>query len=42
VICGRTELTDPQMQFRYCSKCSGGLEYCEEHIFTHEHVKGLQ
>jgi hypothetical protein len=42
VICGRTELTDPQMQFRYCSKCAGGMEYCEEHLFTHEHVKGLQ
>jgi hypothetical protein len=42
VICGRTELTDPQMQFRYCSKCAGSMEYCEEHIFTHEHYKGLQ
>jgi hypothetical protein len=38
-ICGRTELTDPQMQFRYCSKCAGGMEYCEEHIFTHRHVQ---
>jgi hypothetical protein len=30
------------MQFRYCSKCAGSMEYCEEHIFTHEHVRGLQ
>lgn len=37
-ICGRTEVTDPQMQFRYCSKCHGNLEYCEEHLFTHRHV----
>jgi hypothetical protein len=41
-ICGRTEITDPQMQFRYCSKCYGSLEYCEEHIFTHQHRTGPQ
>lgn len=38
-ICGRTNETDPDMLFRYCSKCNGNLEYCEEHIFTHTHVK---
>lgn len=38
VICGRTELTNPELNFRYCSKCSGNREYCEEHLFTHEHV----
>ena len=37
-ICGRTELTAPNMVFRYCSKCNGNMEYCEEHIFTHRHV----
>lgn len=36
-ICGRTELTNPELQFRYCSKCNGNYEYCNEHIFTHEH-----
>lgn len=36
-ICGRTELTDPQLQFRYCSKCSGNKEYCQDHLFTHTH-----
>ena len=36
-ICGRTNLTNPELTFRYCSKCSGGKEYCEEHLFTHEH-----
>lgn len=39
VICGRTELTNPELTFRYCSKCSGNREYCEEHLFTHEHIK---
>lgn len=36
-ICGRTELDDPDLVFRYCSKCTGGKEYCQEHLFTHKH-----
>lgn len=36
-ICGRTELDDSTLTFRYCSKCSGNKEYCQEHLFTHEH-----
>lgn len=39
-ICGRTEADDPTLEFRFCSKCEGNYEYCQEHIFTHEHVKG--
>lgn len=38
VICGRTELTNPQLQFRYCSKCTGNKEYCQDHLFTHTHM----
>ena len=37
-ICGRTDLTDPQLDFRYCSKCAGNQCYCGEHIFNHEHL----
>lgn len=37
VICGRTELDDPNLTFRYCSKCSGNKEYCQDHLFTHTH-----
>lgn len=37
-ICGKTDLTNPEMDFRYCSKCSGDQCYCPEHIFNHEHV----
>jgi hypothetical protein len=37
VICGRTEVSDPDLTFRYCSKCTGGKEYCQDHLFTHEH-----
>lgn len=38
-ICGRTEESNPELQFRFCSKCNGNLEYCNEHLFTHEHKK---
>ena len=38
-ICGRTEVDSPDMQFRFCSKCDGNYEYCEEHLYTHMHVK---
>ncbi len=38
-ICGRTEETHPDLEFRYCSKCNGNYEYCQDHLFTHEHVK---
>lgn len=36
-ICGRTEKDDPNLSFRYCSKCSGNKEYCQDHLFTHTH-----
>lgn len=36
-ICGRTDLDNPELSFRFCSKCSGNKEYCEDHLFTHEH-----
>ena len=38
-VCGRTELDDPNLEFRFCSKCKGNYEYCQDHLFTHEHVK---
>lgn len=38
-VCGRTELDDETLEFRYCSKCNGAYEYCQDHLFTHEHVK---
>jgi hypothetical protein len=37
-VCGKTDLTNPEMDFRYCSKCAGDQCYCPEHIFNHEHV----
>lgn len=38
-VCGRTELDGENFEFRYCSKCKGNYEYCQEHLFTHEHKK---
>lgn len=38
-VCGRTELDDENLEFRFCSKCDGNYEYCMDHLFTHEHVK---
>ncbi|MDO5520272.1 MAG: rhomboid family intramembrane serine protease [bacterium] len=38
-VCGRTELDDENLEFRFCSRCDGNYEYCMEHLFTHEHVK---
>ncbi|MDO4330178.1 MAG: hypothetical protein Q4C66_12685 [Lachnospiraceae bacterium] len=39
-VCGRTEEDGPQMEFRYCSKCAGSYEYCQDHLYTHQHVTG--
>ncbi|MCI9215540.1 hypothetical protein AALA78_08000 [Lachnospiraceae bacterium 42-17] len=38
-VCGRTDLDDSNLEFRYCSKCNGNYEYCQDHLFTHTHVK---
>lgn len=38
-VCGRTELDGDDLEFRFCSKCNGNYEYCQYHLFTHEHVK---
>jgi hypothetical protein len=36
--CGITNLTNPDEEFRYCSKCKGTPAYCERHLREHEHV----
>ncbi len=37
-VCGKTDISDPYIQFRYCPDC-GGLGYCPDHIFNHTHVR---
>jgi hypothetical protein len=36
-VCGRTDTDFPDLQFRYCSRCTGYHCFCEEHIFNHIH-----
>ncbi len=38
-ICGKTEADGDDIEFRFCSKCNGNYEYCQDHLFTHEHKK---
>lgn len=38
-ICGRSEDDDPDLEFRFCSKCNGNYEYCQNHLFTHQHIQ---
>ena len=38
-VCGKTDLSDPQMEFRYCSRCNGYYCYCADHINTHIHIQ---
>ena len=38
-ICGRTDVSHPDLEFRYCSRCKGYFCYCEDHISNHTHVE---
>ncbi len=37
--CGRTDISHPDLEFRYCSRCNGYFCYCEDHINNHTHVE---
>lgn len=41
-VCGKTEVDDDTLEFRFCSKCDGNYEYCSEHLYTHTHVKNTE
>ena len=36
-VCGRTDVSDPNLEFRYCSRCVGYHCFCEDHINSHVH-----
>ena len=38
-VCGRTDVSHPELEFRYCSRCSGYHCYCEDHISNHTHIE---
>lgn len=37
-VCGVTDAMEPDMEFRYCSKCDGYHCYCINHINNHIHI----
>ena len=38
LVCGKNSNTNPELDFRYCSKCAGDQCYCPDHIQNHTHV----
>ena len=38
-VCGRTDVSNPELEFRYCSKCKGYYCYCGDHINNHSHIQ---
>ena len=38
-VCGRTDVSDPELEFRYCSRCKGYHCYCQDHINNHTHIE---
>jgi len=38
-VCGKTDVSDPDMEFRYCSRCNGYYCYCADHINSHVHIQ---
>ena len=38
-VCGRTDISNPELEFRYCSRCKGYYCYCEDHISNHSHIQ---
>ncbi len=38
-VCGRTDASNPELEFRYCSRCQGFHCYCQEHISDHTHIE---
>ena len=38
-VCGRTDTENPDLEFRYCSRCNGYYCYCMDHINNHAHIQ---
>ena len=38
-ICGKTDISNPELEFRYCSRCNGYFCYCQDHISNHTHIE---
>jgi membrane associated rhomboid family serine protease len=40
-ICAKNEVTNPDMEIRYCSQCFPTSCYCGEHIKNHQHKRAV-
>ena len=38
-VCGKTDVSNPELEFRYCSRCNGYFCYCQDHISNHTHIE---
>ena len=38
-VCGKTDVSHPELEFRYCSRCNGYHCYCQDHISNHTHIQ---
>jgi len=38
-VCGKTDADNPELEFRYCSRCNGYHCFCIEHINNHIHFQ---
>ncbi len=38
-VCGKTNVSHPNLEFRYCSRCNGYHCYCIDHINDHTHIE---
>ena len=38
-VCGRTDVDHPELEFRYCSRCTGYHCFCMDHINSHVHFR---
>jgi hypothetical protein len=36
-VCGATDKSHPNMDFRYCTKCEPPVAYCMDHLHNHQH-----
>jgi hypothetical protein len=42
IVCGATDLSNPERDFRYCPQCQGTPAYCNLHLAGHRHLESVQ
>jgi hypothetical protein len=41
IVCGASDLTHPDRDFRYCTECRGTPAYCNQHLAGHKHLESI-